>query len=210
YPHLRKTWYLVAAAALSVSNRPEDVPILFKYALEHEAGSDQAAQKEIADRLREAILKSGALGGIPKTINSLMRLKDATPAHLRQEKPIRTERSAEENYRIGKEFFDRVYTKISNRVFTQMSTSYPDLAQYVIPHAYGALLSFTGILTAKETSLVIIASLVPQDVNPQLKGHLKGALNNGASKEETMSARALALDITTSSGITLSTPPAKL
>ena len=35
----------------------------------------------------------------------------------------------------------------------------------------------------------------PQDVNPQLKGHLKGALNTGNTKEELNSLRLLVFDI---------------
>ena len=49
---------------------------------------------------------------------------------------------------------------------------------------YGYILSNSAVLTPAESSFVLIAGLVPQDVNPQLKGHLKGALNNGASVEE--------------------------
>ena len=38
---------------------------------------------------------------------------------------------------------------------------------------YGYILSNTSVLTAAESSLVLIAGLIPQDVNPQLKvGHL--------------------------------------
>ena len=34
---------------------------------------------------------------------------------------------------------------------------------------YGYILSNTSVLTAAESSLVLIAGLIPQDVNPQLK-----------------------------------------
>ena len=33
---------------------------------------------------------------------------------------------------------------------------------------------------------MVIASLVPQDIKPQLKGHLKGAASNGVTKKEVM------------------------
>ena len=37
---------------------------------------------------------------------------------------------------------------------------------------YSYILSNTSVLTAAESSLVLIAGLIPQDVNPQLKvGH---------------------------------------
>lgn len=37
--------------------------------------------------------------------------------------------------------------------------------------------------------LVVLACLIPQDVNPQLKGHLVGALNNGATEDEVKAVR---------------------
>lgn len=54
---------------------------------------------------------------------------------------------------------------------------------------YGYVLSNTSILSAAETSLMLVAGLVPQDVNPQLKGHLRGAVNNGCTVEEVRAVR---------------------
>ena len=36
---------------------------------------------------------------------------------------------------------------------------------------------------------MVLACLIPQDVNPQLKGHLVGALNNGATEDEVKAVR---------------------
>lgn len=60
---------------------------------------------------------------------------------------------------------------------------------------YGYILSNPAVLTPVESSFVLIAGLVPQDVNPQLKGHLKGAVNNGASVEEVRAVRSIVLRI---------------
>ena len=54
-----------------------------------------------------------------------------------------------------------------------MFTAYPDLWYFAYHHVYSPLLSFTDIISAKETSMCCCL-LIPQDVNPQLKGHLKG------------------------------------
>ncbi|KAK8058711.1 hypothetical protein PG994_009159 [Apiospora phragmitis] len=57
---------------------------------------------------------------------------------------------------------------------------------------YGYLLSNTRVLSANETSFVLIAGLIPQDVT---QGHLRGALNNGATVEEVRAVRAIAVAI---------------
>lgn len=170
------------------------------------------AQFHISQTTREAILKSLALGGIPKAINTMGYLKNATPTELRDTHPQRdfSVASTEEVRERGIKFWKQVYGKVSDRIITNIDSSYPDLWEYAKNHIYSPLLSYSEILTPAETSLVIIGCLVPQDVNPQLKGHLKGALNNGASPEEVIQARKLALLISEWCEVKWREEPAKL
>lgn len=203
-PGLAGSWYYIAAATFSVCNQPDEIPRLFEYMLERTKG--QKEQYEMAQKMREALLKGAALGGLPKSINSLTQLKNATPEHLREKELHR--QKVDPNR--GATFFDAVYGKISNRVKNQMANAYPDLCDYAINHVYAPLLSHTAVLGPKETSLVVIACLIPQDVNPQLKGHLKGALNNGATKEEIMHLREMSMTICAWCGISWKNEVAKL
>ncbi|GMM36387.1 Pxp2 protein [Saccharomycopsis crataegensis] len=169
-------------------------------------------QRQIANELREALLKGAALGGLPRCINAMTLLRHTTPLDLRESTHIRQKEGLthEQERARGREFWDVVYGKVSRRVQGQMETAYPDMLDYALDHVYGPLLSFTGVLGAKESSLVVIACLVPQDVNPQLKGHLRGAQNNGATLEEIRAARQVALDISEWCGMKISEPVAKL
>ncbi|KAK7205088.1 AhpD-like protein [Myxozyma melibiosi] len=251
-PLLASSWHFVAAATFSVCNRPEATPIIYRYAIEHDAhlasdpppaddddklsappspsgsthsfgsedasqlvdvtGCDPAVVHTISQKMREALLKGAALGGLPKTINSLIQLRNATPPAFREEHVLRTEAQLSQSAELarGKSFWDQVYGKVSRRVLSQMNTAYPDLAQYALDHVYSPLLSYTGVLSPKETSYVVIACLIPQDVNPQLKGHLKGGLNNGATKEELMSVRDLSMRICELCEVGWKEEPAKL
>lgn len=208
FPLLSSNWYYLAAATFSVCNAPEEVPVILEYMLQKTSGQTQ--QFEVAQKIREAILKSAALGGLPKAINSLMQLKAATPEALRETALQRSDAVQSGLDDRGASFFDQVYGKINKRVMGQMSTAYPDLGHYALHHVYAPLLSYTGIIGPKETSLVVVASLIPQDVNPQLKGHLKGALNNGATKEEVMQVRELAMLIANWCGVEWKNEVAKL
>lgn len=143
---------------------------------------DPALKDELfrtTDTIREAIMKTAALSGLPKCINSMMQLKEVTPANLRSTHPNRKPITSWDEYlaqqQRGKQYWDKVYTKISQRVQSQMESSYPDMWQYAIQDVYSPLLSFTDVLGPAETAQAVVAALVPQDVNPQLKGHLKGA-----------------------------------
>ncbi|CAI5757032.1 unnamed protein product [Candida verbasci] len=101
----------------------------------------------------------------------------------------------------GSKMWNSIYrNKINTRVKNQMLTAYPDLWYFAYHNVYSPLLSFTKIINAKETSMCVVACLIPQDVNPQLKGHLKGAINNGATKEELNDIRSMVFDICDWSG----------
>lgn len=100
----------------------------------------------------------------------------------------------------GSDFWSLIYGKIKGRVRRQLIDAYPDLWQYAYQSVYGSILSYTKVLNARETSLCVLCALIPQDVNPILKGHLKGAENVGASKEEIENCRQLTLDICDWSG----------
>lgn len=167
-------------------------------------------QKDLTEKLREALLKTSPLGGLPKAINGLHELSKVTPKSLAspyQHVPKNAttaldlfpmiKRTLDENDHVerGMKHWNHLYGKVSGRVINNLNRSYPDLWYYTMSHAYGPLLSFSEVLNAQETSLVIISSLVPQDVNPQLWGHLKGALNVGCSKEEIERARSLSIQI---------------
>ncbi|CEP63854.1 Pxp2p LALA0_S09e03994g [Lachancea lanzarotensis] len=175
----------------------------------------QKSQTIITQKLREALLKSSALTGIPKSINSLQALKMVTPKKL---KPITEDIDAHSNNLFegsarpvdvapgkvvenGIHHWNRIYSKVTNKVINNLNTSYPDLWQFVLCNVYGPLLSFDDILDAQETSLVIIAALVPQDLNAQLWGHLKGALNVGCDRETINAARNMSILISKWCGI---------
>lgn len=306
YPALHSTWYLIATAALTVLNQPNEIPKVFHFALRQQlleystdsqlltdkyliqlaqdsislsdsyrdftavgvnlpdlrvpytyynqlplkfkylsSADIHSCQETVASKLREVILKSTALVGLPKTINALMILKNVTPSSIKpKQKPVRectvtagAVKSADvvaEDFegtnfkddgntvdtidgpislaginakRIqltlarGSNLWNTIYSnKINTRVRNQMYQAYPDLWYFAYHNVYSPLLSFTNVLNARETSLCIVASLIPQDVNPQLKGHLKGALNNGASKEELTDVRLIVFDLCDWSG----------
>ncbi|EPY50672.1 fungal protein [Schizosaccharomyces cryophilus OY26] len=179
--------YIVSVVAYSSSNRPESIGGVAREAVEHIGPS-------MFTKLREALVKSAPLVGFPRTINSLRVMAQCFPNAF----PNEFSRSSDEYVNTserGKRYFEKTYGKVTERVLNSMQSSSSDLAHIAIDYAYGKVLSFNEILSPLETSLMIIASLVPQDVNPQLRGHLKGALNHGATKEQVMGARNVSIAI---------------
>lgn len=200
HPLLAREWHVVSAVALSVCNRPDCIPQLFHAC---KAVKDQCG---MAAKMREALLKASVLAGLPKTINSLTALRSVTPSDCLPS-PQRTAVDYEER---GRAYFDRVYGKICGRVAQQLEHASPDLYSLTMHAIYGQVLSYSDILSPRETSFVVLAALIPQDVNPQLKGHLQGALNNGATVDEVNAVRQITLRIVEECSIHLREPTAKV
>ncbi|KAE9988957.1 hypothetical protein EG327_003171 [Venturia inaequalis] len=210
HPRLpRDCWYIVSSVTLSCLNRPDEIPKVLRGALGEDGdgcgvgeradrGMGHDEQLRIARRMREGLVKSSAICGLPKTINALFALKSATPPSLLDD-PMTYSPSSRpsELHNIppstilhrGQTFFNTVYGKISKRVMSQMDRSGTEDLGLIARLFYGYVLSNTSILSPAETSLILVAGLVPQDVNPQLKGHLRGAVNNGCAVEEVRAVR---------------------
>ncbi|KAJ4389490.1 hypothetical protein N0V93_006959 [Gnomoniopsis smithogilvyi] len=219
-PHLPvDIWYLVIATTLCVLNRPEEIQPVYNHVvgpghglpgLQNGVGLSDQEQLRIVRRLREALLKTSAIGGIPKTINALQELKKAVPVHLADEpcsvSPSNRRRDIFETPTSqvldrGQAFFNNCYGKVAERVMTSLDHSGTEDLGLAVRLTYGYVLSTTAILSEAETSFVMIAGLIPQDVNAQLKGHLKGALNGGASVEQVRAVRQLAINVCEAAGM---------
>ncbi|KAJ4302108.1 hypothetical protein N0V88_002244 [Collariella sp. IMI 366227] len=213
YPNLpSSTWYLIVATTLSQLNRPDEIRQVYQHALHH--GSTQRdgvpsheEKLRMSRRMREALVKAAAVGG---TINALLELKKATPEDLLDEPEAFSPTGRRADFydtppsqvmQRGQRFFEAIYGRITRRVMGQMDRSGTEDLGLVARLMYGHVLSNTSVLSAVETSYVMIAGLIPQDVNPQLKGHLRGALNGGATVEEVKAVRNLVVEICTAAGM---------
>lgn len=194
-----------------------------KQTLEREYQFPSVRQNLVSEKMREALLKTGPLAGLPRAINGLHTLKEFTPSKLLPkasnidawEATMGDEIPCPESYRKvveckedqlevvhrGLRQWNTIYNKVSNRVVNNLHSSYPDLWYYTLIHCYGPLFSFDKILSVPETSMVVISALVPQDVNPQLKGHLRGALNVGCDFETIEAVRTLSILVSEWCGI---------
>lgn len=67
----KNVWYLVAATTLSLLNLPDEIPRVYQDAISRGSGPTLAAPEtdeklSISRRMREALVKSAAVGGVPK------------------------------------------------------------------------------------------------------------------------------------------------
>lgn len=83
----------------------------------------------------------------------------------------------------------KVRTEVMGAAFVQRAkdntTEFTQpLQDWINQHAWGSTWQREGVLPRKYRSLITIAFLIAQKSPTELKGHVRGALNNGASAEE--------------------------
>ena len=70
------------------------------------------------------------------------------------------------------------------RAMSQITEFNAPLQDWINEHAWGSTWQREGTLDKKTRSLVTIAFLIAQKSPTELKGHIRGAINNGASVSE--------------------------
>ncbi len=73
-PH---TWYIIAATTLTILNRPDEVPRVYEHAITFGSksifsGTEHEEQLTILRRMREALIKTSAVVGVPKVCVTLL------------------------------------------------------------------------------------------------------------------------------------------
>lgn len=117
-----------------------------------------------------------------KAINAIFSLKSATPTSLLDEplgfsptsRPIDVyDIPSSTILHRGQTFFDKLYGKVSKRVMGQMDRSGTEDLGLTARLMYGYILSNTNVLSAAESSFVLLAGLIPQDVRsrPRIGQH---------------------------------------
>jgi alkylhydroperoxidase/carboxymuconolactone decarboxylase family protein YurZ len=126
---------------------------------------------------REAILQTHLFAGFPRTIEAFEVLKRAGGIGA----PEADELDA--CVADGHLLFDRIYAELAGGVRARIAGFHPELAGWILEHAYGRVLSRGG-LSADRRELLAVVALALTGQERQLMSHLRGAVRCGATPEE--------------------------
>ncbi|KAG2172438.1 hypothetical protein INT43_004980 [Umbelopsis isabellina] len=174
---------------LASANRPSAIPSIVDTYLKQLKGTDE--RKKWVMMAQNALLKASFVIGMPKTINAMQKLVSVVDNETKSTLPT-TPRATPPDYQAhGEAMFKKVYDKVTDRVKHNIGQSSPDLLNVILEDVYGKIMSNTELLGELETELVIITVLCPLKVPAQLKGHLYGAKNVGATDHQVAAAKAI-------------------
>ena len=90
----------------------------------------------------------------------------------------------EERYDRGLKNLEKIHPEASKALIESLKDIAPDLGRFVVEFPYGDIYERPG-LDLKSREIATIAALTAiGDTKPELKDHIKGALNVGCQKQE--------------------------
>ncbi|KAI0320290.1 hypothetical protein OF83DRAFT_610193 [Amylostereum chailletii] len=209
---LKNPWWIVAAVAFSTGNRPDAVPVLFKFVLaELEKAQEQSGiagdkvheeKLLLARKFRDSLFKSGMVAGYSKAINALNSLHGVMPDNLKDTKTLRDTKVSTADYEEkGRQFFQSLYGDTAANVQGLLDSIYPDMGWFSNTVAYGAVYGFTEVTDQLETSYALVGTLIAGDTPLQINWHLNNARRGGATLEQARAVRQIAIDTSKSTGV---------
>ncbi|KAI0781435.1 hypothetical protein BD413DRAFT_464106 [Trametes elegans] len=209
---LPNPWAIITAVAFNAANIPEAIPIVFKHALNELVADQQAKgisgeaahqeQLALTRKIRESVFQGGLVGGMSKTINSLIALHEATPENLRETKTLRNTNTHLSDFdKRGEERFRAMYRETADSVQALLDSAYPDLGWFSTTVGYGITYGGTDVLSQVESSYTLVAALVAVDTPRQVGWHLASARRGGADLAEVRAVRTIAIEVARAAGV---------
>ncbi|KPM41138.1 hypothetical protein AK830_g5381 [Neonectria ditissima] len=176
-----KGQYVASVFTQAISSHPED----------------HAYHRHVLKRIKEALLKTGIIYGIPRVINAFRALVKAIPSPESNEtSSVRAHIAvpADTDAR-GLEYMRNIFRADLDPFLGTMDAYWPDLRTLVVTYIYGYYQSDTSVLDAVTTSQLNVATLVPMDVAAEVAWHMRGTIRNGGTESQLKAAYDVALRI---------------
>lgn len=134
----------------------------------------------------EVLLEAHLFAGFPRAINGLgifAGILEGRGWALRAFQDAEPIRSGRDRRRRGKKLFRAIYGKNTTPVLNSLHSLHPLYDRWILEDAYGRVLS-RPFLPGVTRELCAVAALTVTGVPKQLKSHIVGAINLGASPGE--------------------------
>ncbi|KAF4987218.1 hypothetical protein FGRMN_10491 [Fusarium graminum] len=178
-------WYILAIACLAASPDPETSSALYQYLINQDAYQTSESRKALVQRLREALFKTVITIGVCKPLEAIISISKI-------ERPEDSDFSAssregwqadEANREQGIEWFKKVYTRNASDTLGMLD-GHKDFAWVSKEITYGLFLSDRKVLDDVETQLVVLPTIMSQNLPRETHWHIRGTRRIGVSKED--------------------------
>ncbi|KAL3440799.1 hypothetical protein BJX65DRAFT_300216 [Aspergillus insuetus] len=200
----RGKWYTIAAVAVAAAGGGGDVVRIYKMAT---AGLGVEDEKQVQRRLKEAILKTSILYGIPKSLQALLPLFATLDDDRIDHYGPRTEKmNSKEPVSVRQDraraYFDTLWTPAAAQANREKNFKYqPDLYLLNLEMIYELWISETDILDPVETQCCNAVALICSGSPVQAMWHTRGIVRHGGTREVAKFAQGIGLAVAKAYGL---------
>lgn len=133
--------------------------------------------------VEEVILQSYLFAGFPRALNAMRVWREVSSEPAPATDPTLPHPSAATLQKQGEQVCHAVYGDKYGALRQAVSRLHPALDAWMVSDGYGKVLSRPGLVLAQR-ELCIVAACAASEQAPQLKSHLRGARNCGATIED--------------------------
>lgn len=136
-----------------------------------------------AQAVDELLLQSYLFAGFPRTLNAARIWRDVSGEQAPADDVATSPQSPDVYRSQGEDVCRAVYGNKYDALRQTVARLHPALDAWMVMDGYGKVLSRPG-LTLAQRELCIVAACAASEQIPQLKSHLRGALNCGATLDD--------------------------
>ncbi|KAF4541312.1 uncharacterized protein LTHEOB_8708 [Lasiodiplodia theobromae] len=195
---LKARWYIVAIAALAAASASEDTPELYRLCTD---GLPLEKEKLVQRRVKEAVLKTSMLYGVPKALQALYPMfnswtDEQIDTYGPRSEAVRAGADSKIREARGQHYFDVTWTPAIAQANQEKNRKYhPDFSLLNQQMLYEWWVSEDAILSNVETQMCTTAALVCSNSPVQALWHTRGIIRHGGSMADAKFAQDLGLAI---------------
>lgn len=176
-------WYIVATAALAASTDPEQTAQLYTYLINKTENGEPSARQAIVRRIREALVKSVSIVGVCKPLESILAISKLERPEDRDFSSTRLDWQCDAaNSERGMGWLRKIYSQNTSDTMA-LFDAHKDFAWISSEITYGLYLSDRQVLDDLDTELVVLPSIMMQNLKLETRWHIRGTRRIGVSKE---------------------------
>ena len=178
------TWYLLVIAALAGGNDPELSGQLYQHLVTKPEFSTPAQRQELVRRLREALVKCVCIVGVCKPLEAIMAINEHEKEEDKDRSTTREGWQCDEaNLKRGMDWLSKIYTHNAGSTLS-LFDDHKDFAWISKNITYGLYLSDRQVLNDLETEIIVLASIMIQNLKKETHWHIRGIRRLGVPVED--------------------------
>lgn len=180
----RERWIILCTATLVGGNDPELCADLYLFLIAKPEFASPTQRKVLIRRIRETLVKCVCIVGVCKPLEAIMAINHYEKD---EDKDFRATREGwqcdEANHRRGMEWMRRIYTRDTDNTL-DIFDAHKDFAWISQNITYGLYLSDRQVLDDLDTEIVVLASIMIQNLKKETHWHIRGIRRLGVPTED--------------------------